>query len=260
MTWLLGSLVQVQAWGESDLTNADDIVKQANRASYYAGKDGRAEARMKIIDSQKHKQIRQFTILRRTRIDDRTQDMLVFISRPSDVRGMVFRVVRQPGGDDNRWLYLPGLDLVRQISAGDQRTSFIGSDFLYEDVSGRDPNADTHQILETTKKYYKLKSIPKKSRSVEFSYYTSWIDKKTLLPMKVEYTDIRGKIYRRMDVKKVTVIQGYPTVLRASISNLDSNSSTTMEMRGVRYDLGLPASIFSERSLRTPPTSWLRGK
>ncbi|MDP0561008.1 MAG: outer membrane lipoprotein-sorting protein [Candidatus Endonucleobacter sp. (ex Gigantidas childressi)] len=258
--WLIKGLLHTQAWGSADLTNADDIAKQANIASYYAGKDGRAEARMTIIDSQKREQIRQFTILRRTQDTGGKQDMLVFFSRPSDVKNTVFRVTRQPGSNDNRWLYLPSLDLVKRISAGDQRTSFVGSDFFYEDVSGRDPTVDTHKILETTKESYVLKSVPKNHGTVEFSYYTSWIDKETLLPTKVEYADSRGKIYRRMVVQEVKVIQKHPTVLRATISNLESNSSTQMQIRGISYDLGLPISIFSERSLRTPPTKWLRGK
>lgn len=242
------------------LTDASEIVQAANLASFYAGNDGRAEARMKITDNQGRQQLRQFTILRLNRERGGRQDMMVFFSRPSDVSGTVFRVVRQPGADDDRWLYLPALDLVKRISAGDQRTSFVGSDFFYEDVSGRDPQADTHQLTETTASHYVLHSQPKDTDAVEFTHYTSWIDKSTLLPMKVEYTNQQGSVYRRMEVNKVEVAQSFPTVLQATISDLERGSTTVMQMRGIRYNLGLPASIFSERSLRTPPTRWLRGK
>ncbi len=242
----------------ADLSSADDIVKRANLASYYAGSDGRAEARMRIIDAQGRKQLRQFTILRRSEKSGGEQDMMVFFSRPSDVRNTVFRVVRHPGADDDRWLYLPGLDLVKRISAGDKRTSFVGSDFFYEDVSGRDPSADTHKLLETTSDHYVLESKPIESRSVEFVSYKSWISKDTLLPMKVEYTDSRGKVYRTMEVVKVDSIQGHPTVLQAQISDLERGSKTLMQMRGVKYDIGLSQNIFSERSLRKPPQQWLK--
>ena len=244
----------------TDYKNADEIVRAANIAAYYAGKDGRAEARMKMTDRQGRTQLRQFTILRRNQSSGGDQDMLVYFSRPSDVRGTVFRVIRHPGTDDDRWLYLPGLDLVKRISAGDQRTSFVGSDFFYEDVSGRDPQADKHTLLETTTEYYVLESVPVDADNVEFARYKSWIDKKTLLPMKVEYTNEQGKVYRRMETLKVEIIQGHPTAMAGRISDLVRGSKTEMKLRGVRYDLGLPADIFGERSLRNPPTKWLRAK
>lgn len=242
------------------IKNPNEVVKRANLASFYSGKDGRAEARMKITDRQGREQVRQFTTLRYNHEPGGKQELMVFFSRPSDVKNTVFRVIRHPGTDDDRWLYLPGLDLVKRISAGDQRTSFVGSDFFYEDVSGRDTSADTHQIIDITPEAYVLKSTPKQPGKVEFIYYTSWIDSKTFLPLKVEYTNSKNKVYRRMEVEKTQIIQGYPTVVQARIENIEQGSQTLMQMRGVRYNLGLPESIFSERSLRKPPVKWIRGK
>jgi predicted signal transduction protein with EAL and GGDEF domain len=107
--------------------DANEIVARANLASYYAGTDGRSEARMRIIDSQGREQRRQFTVLRRDVEDGGDQQFLVVFSQPSDVRGTTFLVHKHVQGDDDRWLYLPGLDLVKRFAAGDQRTSFVGS-------------------------------------------------------------------------------------------------------------------------------------
>ncbi len=256
-----GLLVGSQALAATaTVLTAEEIVRQANLAAYYTGNDGRAEARMKITDKQGRTQYRQFTILRRNQTPGGDQDVLVFFSRPSDVRNTVFRVIRHPGSNDDRWLYLPGLDLEKRISAGDQRTSFVGSDFFYEDVSGRDPAADKHRLLETTATSYLIESTPVTPKQVEFSRYQSWIDKTTLLPMKVEYTDSRGKIYRRMETLAVDVIQGRPTPVHGRISDLERGSTTEIQMRGIQYDLGLPENIFSARSMRNPPKQWLKGK
>ena len=116
--------------------SADEVINKANLAAIYPGDDGRTQARMMIIDKQGRQQTRQFTILRRNVEAGGDQQMLVFFARPSDVRGTVFRVEKSVTQDDDRWLYLPGLDLVRRISAGDKRTSFVGSHFYYEDVPG----------------------------------------------------------------------------------------------------------------------------
>jgi hypothetical protein len=101
------------------LEDADEIVSQANIASYYAGEDGRSEVRMIIRDAQGREQQRQFTVLRRDVGEGGDQNFLVFFSRPSDVRGTVYLVTKHVDRDDDRWLYLPGLDLVKRVSAGD---------------------------------------------------------------------------------------------------------------------------------------------
>ena len=238
--------------------NADEIVHQANLASMYAGTDGRTTARMTIIDDQGRKQMRQFTILRKHVTKGGDQDYLVFFSRPADVRDMVFRVAKHVDGDDDRWLYLPGLDLVKRISAGDKRTSFVGSHFMYEDVSGRNLKEDSFTLLETTDTHYLIEATPKKPGTVEFKSFQAWIDKTTMLPSKIEYKDDQGNLYRRVLNLKTETIQGYPTVIKSQAEDLRGGGKTVLEFRYSKYDLGLPQSIFSERSLRTPPREWLK--
>lgn len=260
-TALMGALTLFSATtlsARADTLSADQIIDKANLAAFYAGEDGRSQARMKILDGQGREQIRQFTILRRTKEVAGDQQMLVFFSRPSDVRGTVFRVEKKVASDDDRWLYLPGLDLLRRISAGDKRTSFVGSHFFYEDVSGRNPREDNFTLVEETPEQYVIDGVPKAAGSVEFARYRVWIDKATFLPVKTEYQDGQGTVYRRISVAKVETIGGHPTVTRSMVEDLRGGGSTLMEFRGVEYDIGLPESIFSERSMRTPPTQYLR--
>lgn len=240
------------------LTNADEIVSKANLAAYYAGRDGRSEVRMIIRDAQGREQRRQFTVLRRDVEDGDDQDFLVVFSQPSDVRGTVFLVKKHVGADDDRWLYLPGLDLVKRISAGDKRTSFVGAHYFYEDVSGRGPDEDTHTLTETTDATYVLEHTPKDPASVEFSSYITWIDRETFLPTKIEYTNTAGRVYRRVEVVEVQEIDGYPTVTKSRVSDLDGKGETNMEFRFIAYDLEIPENVFTERSLRNPPRDWLK--
>jgi outer membrane lipoprotein-sorting protein len=233
--------------------DVDDIVNKANLAAYYAGDDGRAEVTMTITDNQKRKRLRQFIILRKDKKDGGEQFFYVYFKKPSDVRKMVFMVHKHLGRDDDRWLYLPALDLVKRIAAADKRTSFVGSNYLYEDVSGRGINEDTHELIKTDDQYYILKNVPKNPDSVEFSSYTVWIDKKTFLPMKTEYTDKNGQKYRLVEVLETQQIDGHPTVTISKASDLASGSSTTAEFQAVKYDIGLKEAIFSERYLRRPP-------
>jgi len=243
--------------------DVDTIINKANIMAYYQGDDGKAKVNMKIIDKNGQIREREFIILRKDDTDGGDQKYFVYFIRPADVRGMVFMVHKHVAldKDDDRWLYLPALDLVKRIAASDKRTSFVGSDFLYEDVSGRNLDEDTHELLETTDDYYIIKNVPKDADAVEFSYYNVSIDRNNFMPMKMEFYDKNGKLYRTIESVKVEPIASeengqsveYPTVTKSVVSDLNTGSKTEMEFTEVKYNIGLSDNIFSERYLRRPP-------
>jgi hypothetical protein len=244
-------------WGlpsaAEDSPGVEEIVEKANLAAYYRGDDGKSRVSMTITDSQGRTREREFVILRKDEQDGGDQYFYVYFHRPADVRKMVFMVWKHPGSDDDRWLYLPALDLVKRIAASDKRSSFVGSDFLYEDVSGRGVEEDTHELERTDDQYFVLKNVPRDPSRVKFSYYRIWIDRETFLPMKAEYFDTNDKKYRVVEALEVETLQGYPTTTRSRVKNLETGSQTDLEFRDIRYDIGLDRSIFTERYLRRPP-------
>ena len=236
------------------------IVKKANLAAYYQGDDGKAKVKMTITSKQGKKQYREFIILRKDVKDGGDQKYYVYFHRPADVRKMAYMVHKHADlkKDDDRWLYMPALSLVRRIAAGDKRTSFVGSDFLYEDVSGRSLEEDTHELVETTDTLFMVKNVPKKPKSVEFSYFNVAIDRKTFIPMKMEFYDKKDKLYRVIESRKVEKIQAYPTVVKSVVTNLQTGGKTEMEFSDVKYDMKLKDSIFTERYLHRPPREAIR--
>ena len=242
-----------------EIPDVQTIVEKANIVAYYQGDDGKATVNMVITDKQGQKRERRFIILRKDMKDGGDQKYFVYFQRPADVRKMTYMVFKHadPNKDDDRWMYLPDLSLVKRIAAGDKRTSFVGSDFLYEDVSGRSLEEDTHELIETTDKYYVVKNIPKKPETVEFNYYNVWIDRKNFVPMKMEFYDKEDKLYRTIESVKVETIQGFPTVTKSIVSDLKTGSKTEMEFSDVQYNINL-GDIFTERYLQRPPREAIR--
>jgi hypothetical protein len=247
--------------------SVEEIVAKANHTAYYLGRDGRARVSMNIKDAQGRERSREFTILRldlepegeeaATFTGD--QKMYVYFQRPADVSKMAYLVHKHVDGrDDDRWLYMPGLNLVKRIAASDKRTSFVGSDFFYEDVSGRNPADDEHELVETTEAFYVLNNTPKDPGSVEFASYKMWIHKESFIPVKGEYYDSTGQAIREMQALEVNEIQGYPTVTKSQMRDLRTGSTTVISYNKVEYDVGLKEDIFTERYLRTPPRAQLR--
>ena len=224
---------------------------------------------MVIADKQDRQRNREFIILRKN-VDEKDADQkyFVYFLAPADVRKMVFMVHKHTAADseDDRWLYLPNLDLVKRIASSDKRTSFVGSDFLYEDVSGRSLDEDVHVLAETMEQFYVVKNTPKKPEMVEFAYYTVFIDTKTFMPMKMEFYDNSNTLYRMIESVKVEDIAAkkgdkdviYPTVTQSVVKDLKTGSTTTMTFSDVEYNLGLKDDLFTERYLRRPPREAMR--
>jgi outer membrane lipoprotein-sorting protein len=144
----------------------------------------------------------------------------------------------------------------------------VGSDFTYEDVSGRDVASDNHSLLRSEKlegqDCFVIKSIPKEP--TEYIKRLSWIDKKTFLPLKEEYYDAQNELYRIFTADKIEDIKVgagtddnvFPTVIHRTMKNLKTGHRTEVAYKSVSYNLGLKDKDFSERHMRRPPRSWIR--
>ncbi|MFK8012661.1 MAG: outer membrane lipoprotein-sorting protein [Marinicellaceae bacterium] len=237
-----------------------EIMQKSLKANYYSGLDRMTEGKMIITDKNNNIRVREFKVLRQNQetsdVKSDDQNYFVKFSHPNDLDGMVFMVKKQVESTDDRWLYLPKLDLVRRIAAGDKRTSFVGSDVLYEDVSGRHLNEDEHSFESETKNYYVIKSSPIEENSSEFSFYKTWVHKKTFLALKREYYDFNNNLYREIKVSKVKNIDDIPTIMSSTVKDLNTGSITQVSCTDVQYNVGVESGLFTERFLRNPPSQW----
>ena len=242
--------------------NATEILAKFQEAFFYAGSDMKAKVTMELVASGGAKRTRVLTMLRKN--DGRNQKYFMFFHEPGDVRGTGFLVWKYPAKDDDRWIFVPAVNMVRRIAARDSRSSFVGSDFTYEAVSGRDIEADNHTLLSEEKlggaDCFVLQSIPK--ASADFTKKISWIDKKTFLPLKEEYYDAQQTLTRVFTADKIENIgsggKTYPTVTRRTMKNVKSGHATGVIFANVAYDVGLEGSVFEEKVLQTPPQKWIQ--
>ncbi|MGF1508901.1 MAG: outer membrane lipoprotein-sorting protein [Myxococcota bacterium] len=234
------------------------VADAASHAQYYAANDGRAQVRLLIVDSRGRKMQRQFVVVRRDLEEGGEQNFLVRFERPADVRDTVFLVHKKPRGDDDRWLYLPALDLVKRIAASDERTSFVGSHLYYEDISGRSPHEDTHRLVDETESHWILESRPKDPGSVEFARYRARIRRSDSLPEEIVYFDDKGREIRKIEAAQIEVVDGHPTITRMKVSDLRTGAYTLAAFGKLTFDIGVPEDVFVERSLRNPPAQWFQ--
>lgn len=255
--WLTGASVN----GQEQAPAADEIVRRSQEAFFAAGDDMRARVVMKLINKAGKERLREMTMLRQN-LEGGDQKYFIYFHRPADVREMTFMVWKYPGRDDDRWLFVPAIKLVRRIAADDSRSSFVGSDFTYEDVSGRDRAADTHALSREEvldgQTCYVVESTPKEEKGADYARKVAWIDQQSFLPLKEEYYNRRNEVYRVFTADEAKEVGGFPTVIRRTMKDLKKGHRTEVAYSSVTYNLGLSEGLFSERSLRRPPAEWIR--
>lgn len=239
----------------------EEVMKKSQTSFLYTGEDFKARVMMRLISKEGRERIRELTMLRKNYgepVGD--QKFFMYFHQPPDVKDMTFMVYKYPDRDDDRWLFVPAINMVRRVAARDKHSSFVGSDFTYEDVSGRDLQDDNHAIMKEEKfgerDCYVVKSTPK-AADVDYSYKLSWIDKANFLPLKEEYYDRRGDLYRAFTADEIKDIKGFPTVTKRTMANLKTGHRTEVTFTNVDYNIGIDDSLFSERFLKKPPKKWI---
>jgi len=262
---VLGTLLAViaLAWvstsATAEETDARTIVTRTLNSYYYAGDDMRGKVSMRLISAQGRERKRELIWLRKNTGEGQQRYYIYFVT-PSDVKGISFLVWKYSEKEDDRWIFIPAIKLVRRIAADDKRSSFVGSDFSYEDLSGRAVDDETHTLLHSDeldgRPVYVVESKPK--IKIDYVRRVSWIDRERWLPLKEEFFDSRGQKARIFTAKQVMQIDGHWTATLRIMENPQLRHRTETLFYDIKYDIGLKQDLFTERYLRNPPRKWLR--
>lgn len=239
--------------------SADDIMNEAYRNFKYQGDDRSVMANM-ALKNKNGKVImeRELLVLRKNEEGSLSQKWYTHFLKPADLRKMVFLSIKNPEEDDDRWLFLPSLDLVKRLAGSDKRSSFAGSQFVYEDITGRIPNLDNHSLSESSGESYVVTSTPKNSKSLEFAYYKTYVDKESMLPSQQVFYSSNDKVLKTFKIEKTEVIQGFNTVTSFSMTDNETGESTYTTYSNIKYNVGVEDKIFTESYIKRSPRKWLK--
>jgi hypothetical protein len=264
--WIASAALAALALGtplssEGQAPDARELAVRAYEAAYFPGDDVQWEVHLEVTDRRDRVRTREMEVLR-INTGAHRQKYYVYFHEPSALRRTVFLVWTRGAEDDDRWLYLPATDLTQRIAGRQKRNSFAGSDFTYEDVTGRHPDQDDLEVLGDEmldgRPVWVLRGAPRDADEVEFGHYVMYIDQETDLPLKGEFHTPDGQLHRTLTLESWEVIDGYVTPTRQRAVNHQTGSSTVGTMSGIRYDQEIPDHIFEQRFLQRPPTPWIQ--
>lgn len=145
---------------------------------------------------------------------DGDKSISIFLN-PRDVKGTKMLTHSHKVGDDDQWLFLPSLRKVKRISSRSKSSSFMASEFSYEDLGSQEIDKYNFKLLKKIKGGWILERIPKEKSG--YSKMKTYISKKYMSAVKVEYYDRKNellKVAKFSDWKKYKV--GKKTLWRAS--------------------------------------------
>jgi hypothetical protein len=231
------------------------------------GRDSRAALRMKLFD--RHGRARERALSLETLRGRGTPGaalnapdgdrLLIRFSYPNDIRGTGFLVWEHPAGDDERFLYLPSLGRTRRIAGTETQESFVGSDFTYEDIGGREFDEYTYALVDenavwaasdgaSPRPAWRLES-KRKDASAQFPRVQSLVLKDSFVVVQADIYNRRNDKQKVYTVRRLERVDGIWTVMDAEMTNSFEKSRTELLIEKIQYNVNLKEAEFSRREL-----------
>ncbi len=191
--------------------------------------------------------------LYRSKTDNRNQNLFIHFLSPADILNTTYLIVEKDRNKD-KWIYLPSFKKTRKIVSKDNTSSFVSSDFTYEDLDTIHADEyDASELAEETVEGEPCWSVTAVKKDLTDSGYSKMrlsVSKEKELPVRAQLFDkasgMHAKTLVARDLKKVRDIWTAHTTV---MSDLRHGTRTILEVKDCEYDLDLPAETFTKRNM-----------
>lgn len=242
-------ILAIGAW--ANIQKTGEQIAQNMRIANDGFIGANAEMEMILIDAYGS----QVTRLMQSQVKESGQEgdraLLTFLN-PKDVRGTKMLTRSNKNADDDQWLYLPALRRVKRISSSNRSTSFMGSEFSYEDLgSQRTDRYDYDLLREETYRGHEtwvLKRVSK--RKSAYSKHIMYVSRQYMNPLKIEYYDRADKLLKVATFSDYKLFQVHKKDLYRAGKIHMKNVQTRKESIFVWNKLELGVSLNDQRFTR----------
>jgi hypothetical protein len=230
------------------------------------GRDSRMVLRMKLWDRRgrvRERGLQVMTLRGGTGRGAPDADrLLIRFTYPNDIRGTSFLVWEHPNAEDERFLYLPSLARVRRIAGSETQDSFVGSDFTYEDIGGREFDDYTYGFAGSdaesvswsvpgggpSRAVWRLES-KRNDTSAQFPRVVSLVLKDSFVVVQADIYNARNERQKVYTVRRLDLVEGVWTVMDSEMTNALEKTRTELVVEQADYNVGLKEPDFSRREL-----------
>ena len=233
-----------------ELTGKDVMLKSKNREK---AKTSSYKIEMTLVNSRGSKRVREVSAYKKD-YGEEEKSVMVFL-KPADVKGVGYLSVSydKEGKNDDRWLYMPSLKKTRRITGSSSGDDFMGTDFTYDDMSGHEVEDYDYTLQADAdvngKKCWNVVCIPKVKSN--YSKYITWVDQLSYIPIKAEFYDKQGKLLKVMEVQSLKKIDGFWTVEKVQMENIQKKHKTVIETKKIEYNRNVKDDLFRVSTLES---------
>jgi hypothetical protein len=181
--------------------------------------------------------------------------LLMNFSEPVDVRNARFLIIENEPQND-MYIYMPGLFVVRKITAKHITGSVLGTDFSYEDyerlhgiLSDLDAKQYPDEVLEG-RPVYVINSYPDETSG--YVKVVSYIDKATCVTLKTDLYEQGHRLRKTLVIDPSSIEQvGEIQVPRELVMrDLRDETETRLLIEAIRTDVPLDDAMFDPEQLK----------
>jgi outer membrane lipoprotein-sorting protein len=213
------------------------------RGATAPGKDMRATFDFEIVNSKGESVHWTGSYYHRSVPDERLR---LVIDSPIDLRGTEVTVTPDRDGVTHQRLYVPSLRRVRDLQADMRGESFLGTDFNYEDLGIQQLDFQQHTLIEGKDREgrdcFLLESVPQ--AGWWYGRIVRCIDRKTYLPLRTDYYDRSGVLWKIRTLEGIKTIQSHPTPTVITMQTVPARTLTRITLSDIQYDTGLTDVLF----------------
>lgn len=229
-----------------------EIAKRALEGDIFSASNARAEVELAV--SKDGKPLRERRILSKIKREQGTVRAMIEFLAPADVAGTRLLAVREGDGRSEQFVYLPAFKKVKRVVGGQRSQSFMGTDFAYADLGGRDPVAVSWKRLPDEKLAGQpcqvVEGEPKAPEDDGYGRFVMWIHEKHGIPMRIDFYALdRQTLTKRLTVRKLEKRSERWLATEAVMQTQKSGTETKMTLVALDFDTEIAADELSRAAL-----------
>jgi outer membrane lipoprotein-sorting protein len=172
------------------------------------------------------------------------------VSAPQSLKNTRFLFIERGPEGSLQYIYTPSFGRSVRVGGDARKQSFLGSEFYVSDLIMPDLNAFTFTVTGEEevggRKCKLVESVPKNPADEPYSKVVLAIDPADAVIMRTQFFDPKGKLLKVWTIDKLEKVQGYWTPRLHSITNVQDNTSSKLEVNEVKYGGDVPDEVFTK--------------
>jgi hypothetical protein len=248
--FIVASIISFSIQAEDKAYKIAEIVDQANTGFFSE------TGTMEMILKSSGKEIKRVMESHSLEISQDETHTLLNFKLPKDVRGTKLLTHSFDSKDDSQWIYLSAFRRVKRISSSGKSSSFMGSEFTFEDLRNVSVDKFTYKFLKEEKKgedtLWTYEKVPKEKSGYTKQKIT--VSKKLSSVITVIYFDRSGQELKKASFEEFKLYaykeKQFWRPGKIHMVNLQTLKESIIFWKNRQLGISLSKSIFKKSALK----------